>query len=98
VAQVTAPIVARERVKRAVDDALNGSCHGDQEKAIAYVAAAQCLPEEAVRLALQPADFWCCEKGENLGVPVCDDCAEFDELMRAAWSEEHGESPLQSQR
>lgn len=91
-------IIARERVERAVEDALDGSCYGDVDKAISHVAAALCIPEESVRLALQPADFWCCEKGENLGVPVCDDCAEFDAVMRAAWGEEHGESLLQAQQ
>lgn len=74
---MTVPIVSRERVKRAVDDALNGSCYGDEGKAIAHAAAALCLPVQAVVQALQPADAWCCPQGENLGVLVCDECTEI---------------------
>jgi hypothetical protein len=92
---MTLPIVSRERVKRAVEDALDGSCYGDLTKAIAHAAASLCLPVQAVEQALQPADFYCCEQGENLGVPVCDECAEFDALIREAFAREHGEMPQQ---
>jgi hypothetical protein len=85
---MTERIVPIDRVKRAVDDALAGSCAGSLPDAMAHAAKALCITVEAVQRALQPADFWCCEKGENLGVPVCDDCAEFDAAMRDAWSSE----------
>lgn len=85
---MTEPIVARDRVKRAVDDALDGPCAGSLTNAMAHAAQALCTTVEAVHRALQPADFWCCEQGENLGVTVCDDCAEFDALMRDAWGKE----------
>ncbi len=68
-------IVTRKAVHEAVERALDGACYGDIQAAREAAAAELCLPIEAVREAMQPVGH-CCAAGENLGVSVCDECAE----------------------
>lgn len=86
-------IVTRKAVHEAVERALDGACYGDIQAAREAAAAELCLPIEAVRDAMQPVGY-CCAAGENLGVSVCDDCAEecarFQALLGVCASEARG--------
>lgn len=84
-------IIERDQVRAAVGRALDLDCYGSIDSAIAAAARALCLPVEAVRDAMQPAG-WCCERGENLGVSVCEECAEIS----AGYSAAMGVSPYGS--
>ena len=68
-------ITKKFTIREAVDKVLDGPCRGSIEAAIERTAKDLCLPVEAVRDAMQPNGH-CCQKGENLGVSVCEDCAE----------------------
>ena len=72
-------IVSHTQVKAAVNRALDLSCHGSINSAMAAAAQALCLPIEAVHAAMQP-EGWCCERGENLGVAMCDECLATNEV------------------
>lgn len=69
-------IISKEKVAAAVARAMLRDATGSMENAIHAAASALCLPADTVREALAAPEGWCCEQGENLGVPVCDECAE----------------------
>lgn len=68
-------IITREKVRQAVERAML-LAPGSVEEAKRAAAQALCLPVEAVHDALQPPGH-CCPAGENLGVPVCEECGEL---------------------
>ena len=73
-------ITPRETVRDAIERALDGPCYGDIHAAMCAAAAELCLPIEAVHEATQPLGH-CCERGENLGVGVCDECQALEMML-----------------
>lgn len=74
-------IIARPIVRAAVERALTlDPC---METAIAVAAVALSIPVEAVREVMQPPG-WCCERGESLGISICNECAETSAAYSSA--------------
>lgn len=74
-------IIPRPLVRAAVERAL--SLDPCMESAIAAAAAALSIPVEAVRDVMQPP-AWCCERGESLGISICNECAETSAAYSSA--------------